>query len=143
MYVKQISVFIENRRGRMEQVCGCLSENGINIISIILADTNEYGLLRMIVSDTDKAKKVLTEAGFSAIVTDVIAVQFPHTAGTLKVFLDFFGAEELNVEYMYGLSTSASDAIIIFKTSENDKAVQAIEARGAEHGIKLINESMI
>ncbi len=143
MYVKQISVFIENRQGRMEQVCACLEENNINIISVILADTNEYGLLRMIVSDTVKAKEVLVAAGFSTIVTDVIAVEFPHTAGTLKTLLEFFAAEGLNVEYMYGLSTSNSDAVIIFKTSLNEKAVTAITEKGAQHGIKLIDATLI
>lgn len=143
MYVKQISVFIENRMGRMQQVCECLTENDINISSVILADTNEYGLLRMIVSDTEKAKEVLVAAGFSAIITDVIAVKFPHTAGTLKTLLEFFAAEDLNVEYMYGLSQTDVDAVIIFKTSVNEKAVNAIKNKGGQYGIKLIDETMI
>lgn len=137
MYVKQISIFIENKKGRMEEVCQCLAENDINIISVILADTNEYGLLRMIVSDTEKAKSVLTDAGFSAIITEVIAVRFPHKSGTLKTLLEFFNGEELNVEYMYGLSTSSTDAVIIFKTSENQKAVNAISQKGQQYGIQL------
>ncbi len=137
MYVKQISIFIENKKGRLEEVCQCLAENDINIISVILADTNEYGLLRMIVSDTKKAKSVLTDAGFSAIITEVIAVRFPHKSGTLKTLLEFFNVEELNVEYMYGLSTSSTDAIIIFKTSENQKAVNAISQKGEQYGIQL------
>lgn len=143
MYVKQISIFVENRKGRLENVCGCLDENGINIKSIILADTNEYGLIRMIVSDADKAKQVLKEAGFSTIVTNVIAVKFPHTAGTLKRLLELFAEEALNVEYMYGLSTTADAAVIVFKTSDNEKAIQAIQNKGGEYGITTIDESNI
>lgn len=143
MYVKQISIFIENRKGRLEEVCNCLDENGINIKSIILADTNEYGLVRMIVSDADNAKKALKEAGFSTIITNVVAVKFPHTAGTLKKLLDLFAEEELNVEYMYGLSTTAEAAVIVFKTSDNDKALAAISNKGGEYGIEAIDEGMI
>ncbi len=143
MYVKQISIFVENRKGRLEDVCGYLDENEINIISIILADTNEYGLIRMIVSDADKAKNVLKAAGFSTIITDVIAVKFPHTAGTLKNLLELFAEEELNVEYMYGLSTTKEAAVIVFKTSDNDKALAAISNKGGEYGIEAIDESMI
>lgn len=143
MYVKQISIFVENRKGRLEDVCACLDENGINIISIILADTNEYGLVRMIVSDPDKAKQALKDAGFSTIITNVIAVRFPHTAGTLKNLLELFAEEELNVEYMYGLSTTADAAVIVFKTSDNEKALAAISNKGDAYGIAVIDESMI
>lgn len=143
MYVKQISIFVENRKGRLEDVCTCLDENGINIKSIILADTNEYGLIRMIVSDVDKAKSVLKEAGFSTIITNVVAIKFPHTKGMLKKLLEIFAEEELNIEYMYGLSTTTEEAIIVFKTSDNEKAVRLIENKGGEYGITTIEESNI
>ena len=75
MFVKQLSVFIENREGRLEQVTEVLKEQDINILSLSMADTTEYGMLRMIVSDPDKAKAALREKGFSAMLTDVLAVK--------------------------------------------------------------------
>ncbi len=83
MFVKQLSVFIENREGRLEQVTEVLMNEGINILSLSMADTTEYGMLRMIVSDPQKAKKALCEEGFSAMLTDVIAVKLEDRVGEL------------------------------------------------------------
>ena len=78
MYVKQLSVFIENREGRLFDVLETLKEGNINIVSLALADTSDYGLLRLIVSDSAKAKQVLRDKGFSAMLTEVLAVKLPH-----------------------------------------------------------------
>ena len=83
MFVKQLSVFIENREGRLEQVTEVLKEQDINILSLSMADTTEYGMLRMIVSDPDKAKAALREKGFSAMLTDVLAVKLEDKVGEM------------------------------------------------------------
>lgn len=135
MLIKQLSVFIENRAGRLEQVTEMLKENGINITSLSLADTSEYGMLRLIVSDPTKGKSVLKEAGFSAMLTDVIAVKLPHKIGMLHELLKTL--EAVNIEYMYALATNENAAMIL-KISNNEVALKALQANGFE----LINEEL-
>ncbi|SFS02218.1 ACT domain-containing protein [Anaeromicropila populeti] len=128
MFVKQLSVFIENREGRLEKVTETLSNHNINIVSLSLADTSEYGMLRLIVSDPDKGKQVLKENGFSAMLTDVLAVRLPHDVGMLQKLLQIFFEVNLNVEYMYVLGTGEENASIIVKVSDPKKAVEALAA---------------
>ena len=85
MFLNQLSVFIENREGRLDQVLETLKNNGINIVSLSLADTSDYGMLRMIVSDAEAAKAALREAGFSAMLTPVMGVKLAHKAGSLQI----------------------------------------------------------
>ena len=132
MFVKQLSVFIENRKGRLEQVTEVLKEKKINIVSLSLADTNEYGLLRMIVSDPDEAKNALKENGFSAMLTDVLAIKLPHKIGMLQELLKLLSDADLNVEYMYALATGVENASMIVKTSDPTKAYETIKAGDME-----------
>jgi hypothetical protein len=111
-------VFIENREGRLEGVTQVLMEHNINIASFSLADSAEYGMLRMIVSDPEEARKVLKKEGFSAKLTDVIAVKIPQKPGTLHEVLRVLFENGLSVEYMYTLATTGSDTSIIMKTSD-------------------------
>ena len=129
MVIKQLSVFIENREGRLENVTEVLKENNINITSVSLADTSEYGMFRLIVSDPKKAKAVLKDAGLSAMLTDVVAVKLPHKIGMLHELLNVL--VDVNIEYMYALSTG-KDASMILKLSDTDKAVKALLAGGFE-----------
>lgn len=129
MLIKQLSVFIENRAGRLEQVTETLKENGINITSLSLADTSEYGMLRMIVSDPQLGKQVLKAAGFSSMLTDVIAVKLPHKIGMLHELLKTL--EAVNIEYMYALATNENAAMIL-KISSNEAALKALQANGFE-----------
>lgn len=129
MLIKQLSVFIENRAGRLEQVTETLKENGINITSLSLADTSEYGMLRMIVSDPQLGKQVLKAAGFSSMLTDVIAVKLPHKIGMLHELLKTL--EAVNIEYMYALATNENAAMIL-KISNNEAALKALQANGFE-----------
>lgn len=129
MVIKQLSVFVENREGRLEDVTETLKNNGINITSVSLADTSEYGMLRLIVSNPENAKKVLKEAGFSAMLTDVVAVKLPHKIGMLHELLKVL--VEVNIEYMYALSTG-KDASMILKLSDTEKAVAALLEGGFE-----------
>lgn len=127
MFVKQLSVFIENREGRLEQVTEVLKKENINIVSLSLADTSEYGVLRMIVSDPNKGKLVLKENDFSAMLTDVIAVRLPHEVGMLHKLLQVLYSADINIEYMYALATGKDNASMIVKASDPKEAVKALE----------------
>lgn len=127
MIIKQVSIFMENREGRLEEVTQILKEHHINIVSLSLADTTEYGVLRLITSDPMEAKKVLKEAGFSAMVTEVVVVKLPHRIGALHELLKTL--VHVNIEYMYALSTGENASMII-KLSDVDKAISSLEAAG-------------
>ena len=131
MFVKQLSVFIENREGRLEQVTEVLASEGINILSLSMADTTEYGLLRMIVSNPQKAKKALTDEGFSAMLTDVIAVKLEDRVGELHKMTHILCGLNLNIEYMYALASSGKRAMIV-KASDGNAAVKALTEGGLE-----------
>ena len=106
MFVNQLSVFIENREGRLDKVLATLKDNDINIVSLSLADTSDYGLLRMIVSDPEKGKAALKEAGFTARVTEVLAVKLAHKVGQLQVLLAEICKAGINIDYMYAFMNS-------------------------------------
>jgi hypothetical protein len=131
MFVKQLSVFIENREGRLEQVTEVLASEEINILSLSMADTTEYGLLRMIVSNPQKAKKALTDEGFSAMLTDVIAVKLEDRVGELHKMTHILCGLNLNIEYMYALASSGKRAMIV-KASDGNAAVKALTEGGLE-----------
>lgn len=129
MVIKQLSVFIENREGRLEQVTQILKDNDINISALSLADTSEYGMLRMIVSDAQKGKGVLKAAGFSTNLTDVVAVKIPHKVGALHDLLQ--SLKGVNIEYMYALANNGDSAMIL-KISNNEAALNALKKAGFE-----------
>ncbi len=122
MVAKQLSVFIENRQGRLGEVLNVLKSNKINIISLSLADTTEYGLLRLIVSNPELGKEKLTEEGFSTMITNVIVLNITHQAGSLHGLLEMLSDNDVNIEYMYGLSIDGEEASVVLKTSDIDKA---------------------
>jgi len=128
MFIKQLTVFIENRAGRLEQVTQILKDNNINIVSVSLADTSDYGLLRLILSDPDKAVTVLKDAGLSAMTTNVIAVKLTQHVGKLGELLAILSDAGVNVEYMYGLTSGDENASIVLKTSDQNKALDVINA---------------
>lgn len=132
MLVKQLSVFIENRAGRLEEISKVLTKNGVNIISFSLADTNEFGLMRMVVTKPEIAKAALKDEGYSAMLSDVIAVRMKHKVGMLQEILKVLSAEELNIEYMYVLSTEPDTSSMIVKVSDMEKAKQAIADKKIE-----------
>lgn len=128
MTVKQLSVFIENRQGRLGDVLHILKENNVNILSISLADTTEYGLLRLIVNDPERGCKVLLEAGFSSMLTDVVIIKIPHVAGALQSILSLITEKGINIEYMYGLSVETENASIVMKTNELPEAIEVLKS---------------
>ena len=128
-FVRQLTVFIENRVGTLEEVAKVLKENEINIYSISLADTSEYGLLRMIVSDPDMGSSILKDSGFSARTTDVVAVRLENKVGTLASLFGTLSEAGIGIEYMYAMATSVVGAMIL-KTSDGAKAVEVLKAAG-------------
>lgn len=132
MFVNQLSVFIENREGRLEQVLETLKENNINIISLSLADTSDFGLLRMIVSDPEVGKRALKEAGFSASLTPVLAVKLSHQVGQLQILLSEICKAGINIEYTYALATGNDDASIVIKPADLEKAAAVLKETGVE-----------
>ena len=139
MLTKQISVFIENRKGRLGDILDVLKADGVNITSMSLADTAEYGLLRIISNKPEEGKNALKNAGFSAMLTDVFIVSLPHTAGALQTILRIISDEEISVEYMYGLSVASNDASIVVKTSNPEKADKIF----AKHNIKTLTYNQL
>ncbi len=132
MTTKQISVFIENRKGRLGEILDVLKQNEVNILSTSLADTSEYGILRILSDKPEAAKRALTQSGFSVALTDVFIVQIPHEPGGLQQVLRVISDEELDVEYMYGLSVDGGSASIVVKTSDLQRADEAFARRGIQ-----------
>ena len=131
MFVKQISVFIENKRGRLAALTKLLGDNQIDLIALSIADTTNFGILRCIVSDTDKALRVIREAGFTANTTDVMATEVQDKPGGLAKVLTLFDESEINVEYLYSFVRTRSDkALILFRVDDIDKAINLLKENG-------------
>ena len=133
MFVKQLSVFMENREGRLEKATEILKEHGINICALSMADTMEYGMLRMVVSNPELAKSALRESGFSAMLTDVLAVRLEDQVGELHSLTLILCAKGLNIEYMYSLVSGERKAIIVKASDTAAPAAAAV----LEGGLKL------
>ena len=132
MRAKQLSVFIENRQGRLGEVLNVLKENNVNILSLSLADTTEYGLLRLIVNNPELGKEKLSEDGFSTILTDVLVLKISHQSGSLQKLLKILSDKDVNIEYMYGLSIDGEEASVVLKTSDVLKAEEVLDGKGVK-----------
>jgi len=131
MKAEQISVFIENKSGRLAEITRILGEAGINIRALSLADTSDFGILRLIVNDREKAKVVLKEKGFTVSKTEVVAVEVPDKPGGLYQILRTLDSETINVEYMYAfVERCGENAVIIFRFDETDKAIKTLLNKG-------------
>ena len=126
MFAKQLTVFIENRSGRLSEVLNVLKDNDVNILSLSLADTTEYGLLRLIVDDAAKGKEKLSENGFSSLLSDVSIIRIPHKVGSLQTLLKTIDENKVNIEYMYGLSVESDEAYVVLKASDIQKVDQIL-----------------
>ena len=129
MTIIQLSVFLENREGRLDEVLKTLGTNGVNIVAHSLADTSDYGMLRMIVSDPAKGKTVLKEAGITSMLTDVVALRVPHATGSLSNAMHEIVVAEINVEYMYAFANGA-DASAVLKSDDPEKVVTVLKNAG-------------
>jgi len=134
MFIKQLSIFLENKEGRLDKVLKTLADGNINLLSASLADTSEFGVLRLLADDADKAKSILKQAGFTARVDEIIAVVVPDDVGSLAKVIGMINAADINISYIYGLSIDGEGAPIALKTSDNAKA----EALLNEAGVKTL-----
>ena len=127
--IHQLSVFLENKEGRLDSVLKTLSAGEVNIVALSLADSSEYGMLRMIVSEPEKGCMVLKEAGFMAMLTDVIALRVPHAPGSLSKAMHAIMETGVNIEYMYAFA-NGDDASAVLKSNDADKAAAALKEAG-------------
>ena len=127
--VQQLSVFLENREGRLDEVLAALAKGGVNIVALSLADTSEYGMLRMIVSDPHKGWMVLKEVGITAVLTDLVGLRVPHATGSLAKAMHQLVEGEVNIEYMYAFA-NGSDAAAVLKSDEPGRVIDILKGSG-------------
>jgi len=140
MRAEQIAVFLENKAGRLAEVASILAEAEVNIRALALADTSDFGVLRMIVNDNQKAITALKNRGFTVGKMDVVAVEVEDRPGGLHRILDILNKAGINVEYMYAFVTQSGDnAIMIFKFVNIDEAVEVL----LENDVTVINGSKV
>jgi hypothetical protein len=131
MEIKQISVFLENTTGRLSEVTRTLATAGINLRAISIADTADFGILRLIVNKTDEAVKALNDAGFTTRLTDVAAVEIEDVPGSLAKLMELFQKTEVNIEYLYASLEGKQDkAVVIFKLGDHDKGLKVLKDNG-------------
>ena len=131
MKVRQISIFLENRSGRLASVLKEVGRSGVNIRALSLADTSDFGILRLIVDDVDKCVKALRETGHTVSTTEVLAVEVPDHPGGLAGILDVLSRASLNVEYMYAFVSRATEkALVVFRFEKIDAAIAALQKAG-------------
>jgi len=130
--VSQISVFLENKSGRLADVARTLAANNVNIRALSIADTIDYGLLRLIVNDPQLATKVLTDDGFTVTSTEVLAIEVPDRPGGLAGIIGILSGKGLNIEYMYAfVGRSGEHAIVVFRIERVEEAISALQEGGA------------
>ena len=136
MNVQQVAVFLENKSGRLADISHCLAENMVNIRALSLADTADFGILRLVADDTEKAQKVLKENGFTVGITEVIAVAAEDKPGGLDKILQVISKADLNVEYMYAFTQiSGKSGMLLFRFEKPDEAISALK----EANIKILS----
>ncbi len=129
--VEQISIFLENKSGRLAEVTDILAGNGINLRALSLADTADFGIFRLIVNDTEKAVTLLKDKGFTIAKNEVVAVEVPDRPGGLAGILAALQGQSINVEYMYAfVQKSEGNAVLIFRFDESEKAIEVLRKAG-------------
>lgn len=128
MKINQLSLFLENEPGQIIEPCNILARSGIDIRTLTLADTKEFGILRLIVSDWQKAVEVLGKEGYITNVTEVVAVEVPDRPGGLSELLGVLATTEVNIEYMYAFTFGRGDkAVLIFRFDRPDDAIAQLQ----------------
>src|SRR5512145_685607 len=125
MIIKQLSVFLENRSGRLTEVTGALAEHHVNITAQCVADTSDFGVLRMVVSDPECARRVLSERGFSVSLTDVLCLTTPNVPGALHRALEILSNRGISIDYMYAFAVG-EQAFVVLRTSDIARSVTAL-----------------
>ena len=131
MAIQQLTVFLENKQGKLAKVTNLLAQNGIDLRALSIADTAEFGILRLIVSNTEKAKQILTENNVLVNITDVVGVRLSDKPGELAEVLSKLDGAGINVEYLYAfLMPIADSAYVVLRVAENDEAEQILQSAG-------------
>ena len=131
MKLNQLSVFLENKPGRLSEPCRILAEADINILTLSLADTQQFGIMRLVVKEWEKAKEVLEKAGCVVNVTEVVALEVQDQPGGLESVLKIIEQGDINIEYIYAFTFRRKDkAIIIFRFEEPDTAIEILQSKG-------------
>lgn len=140
MKITQISVFLENKKGRLYDVCSLLGKNGVNIYALTIAETETFGVLRLIVDKSELAVKTIKQNNFVANITEVVAVEVDDQPGGLAAVLKILVDNDISIEYMYGFVEKFSDkAILVFRFEDTDKAQKALIAGG----VKIVTKKEI
>ena len=128
MTIKQISVFLENKSGRINVVTKALGDNGINMHAFSMSETTDFGILRLIVSDVDKAVEVLRKENFAVVLTDVVCISCPNTAGSLSKILGHLAEQGVFIEYMYSFANN-NIANVVIRPSNMEKCIQVLKEK--------------
>lgn len=140
MNITQISVFLENRKGRLADVCNLFGDNAINIRALTIAETESFGVMRLVVDKPSAAMQLLKEKGFTANLTNVVAVEVEDTPGGLARILEVIYANEINIEYMYGFIEKSSDqALMVFRFDNPEAAANVL----TDKGIKVVSKDVL
>ena len=140
MKIKQLSVFLENRKGRLFDVCSLLGDNEINIRALTIAETESFGVLRIVVDKTEEAAKLLAEHNFAANITEVVAVEVDDKPGGLAEVLKILADNDVNIEYMYGFVEKFSDrALLVFRFDKPEQASRIL----TKNEVKIIRQEQI
>lgn len=135
MRIKQVSVFLENTAGRLAEVTQVLAKKNINIRAVSIADTADFGILRLIVDRSEEAARALTEAGFTTRLNDVLAVEIPDVPGSLARVMEIFRENNVNIEYLYAsLEGKPGKAVVIFKVEDIDHGLNIVK----QHGLSMV-----
>lgn len=138
MAIKQISVFVENKPGRLADITACLANGGISIRAFSIADTTDFGILRLIVSDTEKAEDLLRAQGIAASITDVVGISIPDVTGAFANAVQVLSDAGANVEYAYAfLTPEVGHAYVIVRVDDNDSACEVL----TEKGIRVLTDN--
>ncbi len=135
--IKQISVFVENKKGRLAKITDVLGQGGIDLIALSIADTTNFGIMRCIVNEPDKALSLLKNHGFTASTTDVIVAEVTDKPGGLAAVLKLLDSADISVEYLYSfVRTPNENALILFRVEDIETAVKVL----TDGGVRLISE---
>ncbi|HHT35044.1 MAG: ACT domain-containing protein [Proteiniphilum sp.] len=136
MLIKQLSVFLEDRSGRLTQLTRILAENDVNITALSVAETADYGMVRMVVGRPERAKAALEVAGFTVGLTDVVCVKMPDRPGSLHQILQILTTAQINVDYMYAFSNS-NVALAVIRSTDISRVAGVLQ----QHQLELLSES--
>lgn len=131
MTIPQLSLFLENKPGHLNAICRALADAQINIVTLSMADTDQFGILRLIIGEWEKAQKVLVEKGFVVNVSNVVATEVEDRPGGMAEILDVLEKNGINIEYMYAFTfRRGNSAVLVFRFDDTEKAVSVLQAAG-------------